>query len=142
MAPNEAPVCDILADTRCPSWEQKASQLFDILEDYFCCKGFFDPLAIDQDQLRAIRKKKFKSQESNNLDWRPTSLTALRSRLERREFIAYEHLWEELQLVLTTYIMGLPVRDLLHQKAQCCMNLLHTLVITYQIFELVTTKKL
>ena len=25
MAPNESPVCDILADKRCPSWEVKAS---------------------------------------------------------------------------------------------------------------------
>ena len=96
MAPNERAVCDILADTRCPSWEVKAAQLFDILEDYFCCKCFFEPLAIDQEQLRMIRRKKFKSQESNNLDWRPTSMTALRSRLDRREFIAFEQLWEEI----------------------------------------------
>ena len=47
MAPNEGPVCDVLADTRCPSWEVKAAQLFDILEDYYCCKGFFEPLAIE-----------------------------------------------------------------------------------------------
>ena len=61
MAPNERPVCDILAETKCSSWEVKAAQLFDILEEYFCCKGFFEPLAIDQDQLRQIRRRKFKS---------------------------------------------------------------------------------
>ena len=49
MAPNERPVCDVLAETRCPSWEVKAAQLFDILEDYFCCKCFFEPLAIDSE---------------------------------------------------------------------------------------------
>lgn len=69
-------------------------------------------------------------------------MTALRSRLDRKEFIAYEHLWEEIQIVLTSYIIGLPLRDILHQKAQVTMNLLHTLVISYQIFELVTAKKL
>ena len=31
MAPNEKPVCDILADKKCASWEVKAGQLFDIL---------------------------------------------------------------------------------------------------------------
>ena len=88
-------------------------------------------MAIDNDQLRQMRKKKFKSQENNNLDWRPTSMTALRSRLDRKEFIAYEHLWEEVQMLLTSYIMGLPIRDNLHQKAQVTMNLLGTLVINY-----------
>ena len=78
-----------------------------------------------------MRRKKFKSQEQNNLDWRPTSMTALRSRLDRKEFIAYEQLWDEIQVLLTTYIVGLPLRDVLHQKAQVTMNLLHTLVITY-----------
>ena len=43
-----------------------------------------------------MRRKKFKAQEPNNLDWRPTSMTALRSRLDRKEFIAYEQLWEEI----------------------------------------------
>ena len=114
MAPSESPVCDILADSNCPSWEVKAAQLFDILEDYFCCKGFFEPLAIDQEQLRQIRRKKFKSQESNHLDWRPVSMTALRSSLDRKEFIAYEQLWEDIKALLTTYIMGLPMRDILH----------------------------
>ena len=37
--------------------------------------------------------------------------------------------------------MGLPLRDILHQKAQVCMNLLHTLVISYQIFELISASK-
>ena len=69
-------------------------------------------------------------------------MTALRSRLDRKEFIAYEHLWEEVQMLLTSYIMGLPIRDNLHQKAQVTMNLLGTLVINYQIFELVTTRKM
>ena len=41
-------------------------------------------------------------------------MTAIRSRLDRKEFIAYEHLWEEVQMLLTTYIMGLPLRDILH----------------------------
>ena len=58
-------------------------------------------------------------------------MTALRSRLDRKEFIAYEQLWDEIQVLLTTYIVGLPLRDVLHQKAQVTMNLLHTLVITY-----------
>lgn len=58
-------------------------------------------------------------------------MTALRSRLDRKEFIAYEQLWDEIQVLLTTYILGLPLRDVLHQKAQVTMNLLHTLVITY-----------
>lgn len=44
--------------------------------------------------------------------------------------------------MLTSYIIGLPLRDSLHQKAQVTMSLLHTLVISYQIFELVTTRKL
>ncbi len=69
-------------------------------------------------------------------------MTALRSDLDRKEFMSYEHLWQEIQLLLTSYIIGLPIRDILHQKAQVTMNLLHTLVIDYQIFELVTTKKL
>ena len=63
------------------------------------------------------------------MDWRPTSMTNLRSRLDRKEFIAYEQLWEEIQVMLTTYLIGLPLRDILHQKAQVTMNLLHTLVI-------------
>lgn len=63
------------------------------------------------------------------MDWRPTSMTNLRSRLDRKEFIAYEQLWEEIQVMLTTYLIGLPLRDMLHQKAQVTMNLLHTLVI-------------
>lgn len=56
-------------------------------------------------------------------------MTNLRSRLDRKEFIAYEQLWEEIQVMLTTYLIGLPLRDMLHQKAQVTMNLLHTLVI-------------
>lgn len=63
------------------------------------------------------------------MDWRPVSMTALRSRLDRKEFIAYEQLWDEIQQLLTTYIMGLPMRDILHQKARVTMNLLDTLVI-------------
>jgi hypothetical protein len=43
MAPNEQPVCDILAD-KCPSWEVKAAQLFDILQESYCAKSFFEPL--------------------------------------------------------------------------------------------------
>jgi len=58
MAPNEKPVCDLLADTGCPSWETKASQLFDILEDYFCAKSFFEPLNLTQTQLDQMRKKR------------------------------------------------------------------------------------
>ena len=98
MAPNEKPVCDILADNRCPSWEVKASQLFDVLQDYFCAVSFFSPLAITDDQLRLIKKKKFKQQADSeaNVGWRPTSLTDLRSRLDRKEFIAYEHLWTDI----------------------------------------------
>ena len=69
-------------------------------------------------------------------------MTALRSSLDRKEFIAYEQLWEDIKSLLTTYIMGLPMRDILHQKAQVTMNLLHTLVINQQIFELVTTKRM
>ena len=102
MAPNEKPVCDILADSRCPSWEVKASQLFDVLQDYFCAISFFSPLAITDDQLRLIKKKKFKQQADSeaNAGWRPTSLTDLRSRLDRKEFIAYEHLWTDIQVCL------------------------------------------
>ena len=44
--------------------------------------------------------------------------------------------------MLSTYIIGLPLRDILHQKAQVTMNLLHTLVINYQIFEMITSKKM
>jgi hypothetical protein len=44
MAPNEQPVCDILADKKCPSWEVKAAQLFDILQESYCAKSFFEPL--------------------------------------------------------------------------------------------------
>ena len=143
MAPNEEPVCDILADTRCSSWEQKASQMFDILEDYFCAKSFFEPLAINDEQLRLIKKRKFKSQADSeaNISWRPTSLTDLRSRLDRKEFIAYEQLWTDIQVCLQTFIMGLGVRDTLHIKAQVTNNLLLTLVDDCQIFEQVTAKK-
>ena len=41
-------------------------------------------------------------------------MTALRSSLDRKEFIAYEQLWEDIKALLTTYIMGLPMRDILH----------------------------
>ena len=28
-------------------------------------------------------------------DWRPSTLTELRARVDKREFVAYEQLWEE-----------------------------------------------
>lgn len=48
MAPNEKPICDILAETNCPNWEIKASQLFDVLEDYFSAKAFCEPLNLTE----------------------------------------------------------------------------------------------
>ena len=58
MAPKEKPVCDILANTKCPTWEHKASQLFDILEEhYFCAKSFFEPIRLTSAQLDLLKKK-------------------------------------------------------------------------------------
>jgi hypothetical protein len=52
-------------------------------------------------------RRKRKSED----DWRPISLTELRARLDKREFIAYEQLWEEFQVVLGTFINLLPMKD-------------------------------
>jgi len=57
-------------------------------------------------QIEVMRRKR-KSED----DWRPISLTELRARLDKREFIAYEQLWEEFQVVLGTFINLLPMKD-------------------------------
>ena len=39
-------MCDVLANEKCPGWETKANQLFDILEEYSCAKSFFEPVGL------------------------------------------------------------------------------------------------
>jgi hypothetical protein len=63
-------------------------------------------------------------------DWRPSTLTELRARVDKREFFAYEQLWEEFQLILGTFKNCLPVKEILAQNAQVTLNLLQTLIVT------------
>ena len=51
LAPNQKPICDVLAEKKCPNWETKAHQLFDILEEYPCAKSFFEPLNLTAAQI-------------------------------------------------------------------------------------------
>ena len=109
-------------------WETKAVQLFDILEEYPCARVFFEPVQLTPPQL-ALMRKKSKGIEG---EWRPTSLTDVRARQDRREFTSADLLFEELQVTLTAYTVN---RDTLCQQAQVVMNLLYTLVIECKIFE-------
>ena len=78
-----------------------------------------------------MMRRKSKSSD----DWRPSTLTELRARLDKREFIAYEQLWEEFQVVLGKFKNSLSMNDHLAQQAHATLNLLKTLIVTCHIFD-------
>jgi len=59
-------------------------------------------------------KKRSKIKEE---EWRPASLTDIRSRLDRREFNHHETLYEEIQICLTAYTDAINMRETLAQQA-------------------------
>lgn len=111
LAPNQKPVCDVLSEKKCPNWETKAHQLFDILEEYSCAKNFFEPL-----NLSALHIAQMKKKSSNKSDsWRPPSITDIRARMDKREFQSSAMVYEELQICFTAYTDAINMRETLAQ---------------------------
>lgn len=74
--------------------------------------------------------------------WRPCSLTDIRARFDKREFVSSEQVYEELQICLASFTDAISMRETITQKAQATLNLLFTLVIECKIFEQVTKKEI
>lgn len=54
-----------------------------------------------------MRKKSGNKSEQ----WRPASLTDIRARLDKREIKSSEHLYEELQICLTSFTDAISMRE-------------------------------
>lgn len=44
-------------------------------------------------------------------NWRPVSLTDIRARFDKREFLSSEHLYEEMQICLTAFTDAVSMRE-------------------------------